>query len=70
MIFQERCLKMVNNPLVFYFEKLKDDYDLKTYEDIAKYLERCVMILNIVCYHFCMMATQNIQYEMSICSMI
>ena len=30
---------MVNNPLVFYFEKLKDDYDLKTYEDIAKYLD-------------------------------
>ena len=39
MIFQERCLKMVNNPLVFYFEKLKDDYDLKTYGDIAKYLD-------------------------------
>lgn len=30
---------MVNNPLVFYFEKLKDDYNLKTYEDIAKYLD-------------------------------
>lgn len=29
----------MNNPLVFYFEKLKDDYDLKTYEDIAKYLD-------------------------------
>lgn len=30
---------MVNNPLVFYFEKLKDDYGLKTYEDIAKCLD-------------------------------
>ena len=30
---------MVNNPLVFYFEKLKADYDLKTYGDIAKYLD-------------------------------
>ena len=30
---------MVNNPLVFYFEKLKDDYGLKKYEDIAKYLD-------------------------------
>ena len=30
---------MANNPLVFYFEKLKDDYDLKTYGDIAKYLD-------------------------------
>lgn len=39
MRFQEGCLKMVNNPLVFYFEKLKDDYDLKTYGDIAKYLD-------------------------------
>lgn len=30
---------MVNNPLVFYFEKLKDDYGLKTYEDIANCLD-------------------------------
>ena len=36
----------------------------------TSYLERCVMILSIVCYHFCMMKTQNIRYEMSICSMV
>ena len=29
----------MNNPLVFYFEKLKDNYNFKTYEDIAQYLD-------------------------------
>lgn len=30
---------MVNNPLVFYFEKLKENYNFKTYKDIAQYLD-------------------------------
>ena len=42
MIFQERCLKMVNNPLVFYFEKLKGIRRKKTFFDTFRWISQAV----------------------------